>query len=371
MIPQNSPFANYLRYKHEIDTAVHRVLNSGHYVMGGECAAFEREFAEYIGVKHAVTAGSGTEALHLMLRASGVGPGDEVITVSHTAVATIAAIGMCGAVPVFVDINPDTYTINPEYIHKAVNRKTKAVVGVHLYGHPSPIGPILEIVKKYNLLFFEDCAQSHGAAYRGRKTGSWGHAAVFSFYPTKNLGALGDGGAITTNNSELNERLRAIRQYGWDRNRISRTAGYNSRLDEIQAAVLRVKLKHLDSNNKTRQDISETYGKGLAGLNLRLPTTSPEAIHVFHQYVVQCRDKASRDGLKEYLQTRNIRTAIHYPVPVHFQPAYSAKLGDKLRLPVTERITRRILSLPMFPEISGGELNTIIKAIHDFFGLGI
>ncbi|MFH1125050.1 MAG: DegT/DnrJ/EryC1/StrS family aminotransferase, partial [Pseudomonadota bacterium] len=259
MIPQNNPLANYLSHQAAIDLAIHQVSKSGSYILGEETAAFEREFAEYAGVKYAVGVGNGTEALHLALRALGVGPGDEVITVSHTAVATVAAIEMTGAEPVFADIDPNSFTIAPKEVEKAITGRTKVILPVHLYGHPADLRPLLECAKQHDLYLLEDCAQAHGAVYHGRKVGSWGDAGAFSFYPTKNLGCLGDGGAVTTSSPELHERLLALRQYGWDRKRISLEPGFNSRLDELQAAILRVKLKYLNENNQKRMGVARAY----------------------------------------------------------------------------------------------------------------
>jgi dTDP-4-amino-4,6-dideoxygalactose transaminase len=252
MIPQTSPLANYLSNQPALDEAIHRVLGAGRYILGDETAAFEREFADYIGVRYAVGVGSGTDALHLALRGLGIGPGDEVITVSHTAVATVAAVEMCGAATVLVDIDPKSYTLDASLLERARSDRSRAVVPVHLYGQPCALEEIIRFARRHGIFVVEDCAQSHGALCEGRRTGSWGDVAAFSFYPTKNLGGLGDGGAITTQDPALYEALRALRQYGWDDKRLSRRPGWNSRLDEIQAAVLRVKLARLEENNQRR-----------------------------------------------------------------------------------------------------------------------
>ncbi|MGD2126362.1 MAG: DegT/DnrJ/EryC1/StrS family aminotransferase [Desulfobacteraceae bacterium] len=367
MIPQNNPLANYLTYQPAIDEAINRVLKSGRYILGQETAVFEEEFADYIGVKHAVSTGTATEALHLTLRAFGIGAGDEVITVSHTAVATVAAIEMCGATPVLVDIEPDTYTINPALVDKAITKSTKVIVPVHLYGQPSHLEPLIAYAKKNNLFVIEDCAQAHGATYHGNKVGSQSDAGVFSFYPTKNLGGLGDGGAITTNNTWLYEKLLALRQYGWNRNRTSHMPGYNSRLDELQAAILRVKLKHLDENNHKRMLVAHAYDQELGLHQLILPPTMPNSVHVYHQYVVRCAKREIRNDLMDFLLKREIQTAIHYPLPVHLQPAYVNRIQTVNWLRITENVCETIVSLPMFPELSAEDVHKVVSAIDDFF----
>ena len=367
MIPQNNPLANYLSHKQAIDTAIARVLASGHYILGEETSAFEHEFAAYIGAKYAVCMGSGTEALHIALQACGIGAGDEVITVSHTAVATVAAIEMCGAVPVLVDIDTDSYTIDPDHVEKALTDRTKAIIPVHLYGQPSDLEPLMECAGQYNLYLIEDCAQAHGAVYNENKVGSWGDAGVFSFYPTKNLGCLGDGGAVTTNSSEIHDKILALRQYGWDQERISLIKGYNSRLDELQAAVLRAKLKWLDENNRKRIRIARTYNQLFDSLNLTLPSPISRTTHVYHQYVIRCTKKAIRDDLMEFMLKRQIQSAIHYPVPVHLQPAYINIAGSRNSLPVTENCSETIISLPMFPDLTDGDIDNIVTTIRTFF----
>jgi dTDP-4-amino-4,6-dideoxygalactose transaminase len=368
MIPQTSPLANYLSNRPSLDEAIHRVLRAGRYILGDETAAFEREFADYIGVPYAVGVGNGTEALHLALRVLGIGPGDEVITVSHTAVATVAAVEMCGATPVLADIHADSYTLDPALLEKARSGRTKAIVPVHLYGQPCALGEILGFARKHGLFVVEDCAQSHGALYRGRRTGSFGHAAAFSFYPTKNLGCLGDGGAVTTSDPSLYEKLKALRQYGWDENRISQRAGWNSRLDELQAAVLRVKLAHLEKNNQERIRIAKSYHERLREIaGLALPFTAPETTHVYHQYVVRCAETPVRNRLMAHLSAQGIQTAVHYPVPVHLQPAYAHRLSGSRSLPLTEDVCRKILSLPLFPELTEEQVAQVAKTIETFF----
>jgi len=372
MIPQTSPLANYLSNRTALDEAIHRVLSAGRYILGKETAAFEKQFAHYIGVPYAVGVGNGTEALHLALRALGIGPGDEVITVSHTAVATIAAVEMCGATPVLVDIHPESYTMDVSLLEKARSDRSKAIVPVHLYGQPCDLEAVTRFAKTYGLFVIEDCAQCHGAVYRGQNTGSWGHAAAFSFYPTKNLGALGDGGAIVTRDPSLYEKVRALRQYGWDENRISQRAGWNSRLDELQAAVLRVKLTHLETANQRRIQIARAYHELLSRIpELTLPSPTPGTTHVYHQYVIRCADPSVRDRLMAHLSEVGIQTAVHYPVPVHLQPAYANRLPGSHSLPVTEAQCPRILSLPLFPELTDEEVGRVAKTIESFFSRSV
>ena len=271
-----NPIENYLARRTEIDASIARVLQSGTYILGPETQRFEEEFARYLDVTHAIGVGSGTEALHLALKACNIGPGDEVITVSHTAAATVAAIELCGADPVLVDIDPDTYTLNPTEIKNAVTRKTKAIIPVHLYGQPADLEPLLAIARENQLKVIEDCAQAQGAVYHSRKAGSWGDLAAFSFYPTKNLGALGDGGMVVSRDRQLAQMVRRLREYGWEKKFFSLIPGWNSRLDEIQAAVLRVKLKYLDEDNRKRRELAAAYSQGLATWPVELPRERSE-----------------------------------------------------------------------------------------------
>jgi len=369
-IPQANPKANYLAHKEAIDGAIARVLDSGWYILGKEVDAFERDFAGYLGAKHATAVASGTDALRLALRACGVEPGDFVLTVSHTAVATAAAIGLCGAAPVFVDISPDTYTMDPGCLEEAIRGfsggRLKAVVPVHLYGQPVEMDAILEVAARRGLRVVEDCAQSHGARYRRKRTGTLGHVAAFSFYPTKNLGALGDGGIVVTDDPELSERVRLLREYGWKERYISAVEGMNSRLDELQAAVLRVKLPHLDAENESRRRIASVYRSLLSETGLILPETKPDATHVYHQYVIRT---SRRDDLKTHLEGKGIGTRIHYPVPVHLQPAYSGLRPGGSFLPKTEEIAGEILSLPMFPELREEQARAVAGGIREWLGL--
>lgn len=371
MILQSNPKANFLAHEAEIRSAIARVLESGWYILGEEVAAFEKEFAAFLGARHAVGVGNGTDALALALRACGVGPRDAVITVSHTAVATVAAIELTGASPVLVDVEPETFTMDvnclEETICESVSKKLrlKAIVPVHLYGHPADMAAIMEIARCHGLRVIEDCAQAHGAAIDGTICGTWGDAAAFSFYPTKNLGALGDGGAVVTNDPALAEKVSLLREYGW-KNRISHCAGLNSRLDEIQAAILRVKLKYLSGENARRREIAKLYHDLLSAGKFQLPKSRPGIDHVFHQYVIRAQQ---RDDLKSFLEKRGIGTAIHYPVPVYLQPAYQSRIFiPKLGLPQTEKIAREILSLPMHPQLTYEEIRQVAEAMRSFSG---
>jgi len=340
-----------------------RTVESGRYILGDEVTAFESEFADYLGVSRTIGVSSGTAALYLALRACEVGSGDTVVTVSHTAVATVAAIEMCGAQPLLVDIEPDSYTISVDQLKEALAKpeRIKAIIPVHLYGHAAPMTDIMKIAADYDIRVVEDCAQAHGAKWAGRMVGTFGDLAAFSFYPTKNLGALGDGGAVATNNEELAERVRALREYGWQQRFISKMPGVNSRLDELQAAVLRVKLRHLDKDNQRRASIAEMYGQSLNGRDvISAPQTLPEATHVFHQYVIRTQ---ARDSLQVFLRERGIATAIHYPMPIHRQPAYIGRIPVWGSLPETDKAVQQILSLPMFPELEAHQLEAVMQNI--------
>jgi dTDP-4-amino-4,6-dideoxygalactose transaminase len=357
MILCGNPRAQYLARKEEIDASVLRALDRGWYILGEEVEKFESEFAAYIGVAHAAGVGSGTEALHLALLGCGVGPNDEVITVSHTAVATVAAIELTGASPVLVDIERDYYTLDPAKLEARITSRTRAIIPVHLYGAPADLDPIISIARSRGLRVIEDCSQAHGAMYHGRRVGSLGDLATFSFYPTKNLGALGDGGMIVTNDDDLAARVRLLREYGWRERYVSDISGLNSRLDEIQAAVLRVKLKYLDTDNSLRHETARRYDQGLAETDLRLPKQRPNTTHVFHQYVVRSH---SRDDLQTCMKAEGVSALIHYPVPVHLQPAYRGRLKGSAHLPETECAAREVLSLPVYPELTSGEVQHVI-----------
>ena len=371
-IPQANPGASYLAQKDEIDAAIKRVLESGWYILGREVKIFENEYAPYIGVNNAIGVASGTDALEIALRACDIGAGDLVFTVSHTAVATVAAIERSGAVPVLVDIDPTTYTMDPDCLEKTIkyykknntSYSPKAIIPVHLYGHPADMRAIMDIAKRNQLLVIEDCAQAHGAKLDGKNVGTWGHLGIFSFYPTKNLGAFGDGGIVVCNDRGLADKVRALREYGWKERYVSAFPGINSRLDELQAAILRAKLKKLDSDNARRREIARIYKENLESTNLILPFEDANAVHVYHLYVVQS-DK--REALQKYLRDHGVGTGIHYPVPIHLQPAYKERtLTSRNGLENTEDACKRILSLPMYPQMSNEQVEKVCTCIKEW-----
>jgi dTDP-4-amino-4,6-dideoxygalactose transaminase len=361
-IPAANPQAQYLSHKTEIDVAIAAALDGNRYILGPQTQAFEQELAAYLGVRYASGVGSGTEALHIALRACGLGPGDEIITVSHTAVATVSAIELAGATPVLIDIDPVTYTIDPDQIERAITPRTTAIIPVHLYGAAANLNPIVDLARRHNLKVIEDCAQAHGARYADWVLGGIGDVSCFSFYPTKNLGAIGDGGLVATNDPVIAENLHLLRQYGWRERYISEIAGWNTRLDELQAAILRVKLRHLDADNEKRRTLAGIYAEQLAGV-VTLPIEPVNTRHVYHLYVIR---HPQRDALRQFLRERGIGTAIHYPVPIHLQPAYRGRLGEVGSLPETERAAREIVSLPMYPELSADDVRTVARAIREF-----
>ncbi len=353
----------YEDLKAEIDAAVSRVLAGGCFVLGENVEAFEEEFGRWLGGVEVATVNSGTDALYLALKALDVGPGDEVITVSHTAVNTALAISKVGARPVFLDVDDDTYCMDTEGLERARSDRTRAVMPVHLYGHPADMDPIMAFAGEHGLAVIEDCAQAHGAAYKGRAAGTIGTVGCFSFYPTKNLGACGDGGAVVTADSGLAAKIRSLANCGQGQQRyLNVYKGDVSRLDEIQAAILRIKLKRLDEYSDRRRRAAAVYHRGLAGSGLTLPVEREWGRHVYHLFVIRT---ARRDELQSYLSTRGVRTLIHYPVPVHKQPAYADETGGMV-LPVTERIVKEILSLPVFPEIDQAQLSQVIDSILGF-----
>lgn len=368
-IPQADPRAGYFAQQNTLDAAISRVLQGGRYVLGPETLSFEREFAAYIGADYGIGVASGTEALVLALKALQLGPEDYVATVSHTAVATVAAIELAGLKPLLIDIDPATYTLDlAEFARALANppKKSKgriaAVIPVHLYGLAADLDAIFDLARRHDVRVIEDCAQSHGALFSNRRLGSFGDIAAFSFYPTKNLGALGDGGAVVTSDAGLATRLKELREYGWRERYVSHIAGMNSRLDELQAAILRPKLRLLDTDNARRQAIAGGYDDGLKGLGLGLPARRPGATHVFHQYVVR---SGNRDALQAGLSARGVGTNIHYPVPVHLQPAYQGRVAlGPSGLPHSERAAREVLSLPMFPQLSDNQVARVIAALR-------
>lgn len=353
-----------LRQRNEFHVALDKVLDSGWLILGQECKSFEAEFASYCGAKECVGVGNGMEALHLVLRAWNIGPGDEVIVPSNTYIATWLAVTFTGAIPVPVEPDTKTYNIDPQLIEKVITSRTKAIIAVHLYGQAADMSAINDIASKHGIKVLEDAAQAHGAEYKGRRVGTISDAAGFSFYPGKNLGALGDGGAIVTNDSVLANQLRALRNYGSNVKYHNEMLGFNSRLDELQAAFLRMKLPLLDSDNQQRSEIAKIYQNGLAGIdNLTLPEILDCNLSAWHLYVVL---HPKRDELARYLADQGIATMIHYPIPPHLQPAYfdlGFKKGD---FPISEKIHERILSLPMGPSMSIEEAKEIVVAIKSF-----
>ncbi len=365
-IRQADPKAEYLAHKAEIDAAVARALGSGRYILGDEVTAFEAEWAGYVGIAHAIGVGNGTDALELALRALGVGGGDVVVTTSNTAVATVAAIELTGASALLVDVDERTLTLSPERLEEALasERRARAVIPVHLYGCPADMVAIAAIAAQHSLHVIEDCAQAHGARLEGRQVGTWGDIAAFSFYPTKNLGALGDGGAVVTNDAELAQRLRDLRMYGWRERYISESAGMNSRLDDLQAAILRVKLRHLNAANARRQQIAELYHQALGDLPVVLPPRSTDVQHVYHQFVIRI---AEREALRAHLQANQIDAAVLYPLPIHQQPAYRDRIAVAGELSVTERAAGELLCLPIHPTLDNADIDRVASSIRDFF----
>ncbi len=359
VIPVTDPGAQYQVFSQQIEVAIRRVLDSGYYILGPEVEAFENEFAEYIGTQFAIGVANGTDALSLALRALDIGPGDEVITVSHTAVATVAAIEQAGATPVLIDVEPGFLTLDPALLEQSLTDRTRAVVPVHLYGQAADITRIQDFCHTHGLALVEDVSQAHGARYDGGRLGSFGDISIFSCYPTKNLGALGDAGIVVTNDRALADRVRRLRQYGWVDRNFSIEPGVNSRLDEVQAAILRVKLPYLDANNERRREIATSYSDAFRGLRIEVPQVRDKNEHVFHLYVAQVDD---RDAFRDRLFTAGVQTAIHYPLPIHRQPAYLERLRIATSMSVTDRAAGRILSLPVFPELSTESSDFVARA---------
>jgi dTDP-3-amino-3,4,6-trideoxy-alpha-D-glucose transaminase len=352
----------YESIRAELDAAAARVLASGWYILGSELRAFEAAFAAFCGVGHAVGVGNGTEALYLALAALGVGPGDEVITVANAAIYEPLTILQAGARPVFVDVDEQAHTMEPELLEAAITPRTKAIMPVHLYGRMADMDAIMAVARRHELPVVEDCAQAHGAALGGRVAGSIGVCGCFSFYPSKNLGALGDGGMVVTDDAALAAKLRRLRVYGWEKRYYTvDPGGINSRLDEIQAALLHVKLRHLPRWNDRRRQIARRYNELLAGTDLILPDLPADQRHIFHLYVVQAQE---RDRLQAALLERGVETAVHYPLPAHLQPVpvYQG-LAAPGSLPVTEQLAGRVLSLPIYPELTDAEVDAVAAAV--------
>jgi dTDP-4-amino-4,6-dideoxygalactose transaminase len=362
LIPWASPQAQFRAHEPAIRAAIDRVLAGNAYILGPEVTGFEQAFAQYLGASHAVGVASGTDALILTLRGMGIGAGDEVITVAHTAVATVSAVLASSAQPVLVDVEPDFYTIDPSRIAAAITPRTKAIIAVHLYGQAADLDAIVPIAKKHNLKLIEDCAQATGAMHRGRRVGSIGDAGCFSFYPTKNLGGVGDGGAVATSNAELAANIRRLAQYGWDEHRKTRGIGVNSRLDPLQAAILAAKLPYLDVDNVRRTAIAARYSEQLGNLSLTVPAVRPDTHHVFHLYVIATDN---RDALMAALGKVGVGSALHYYPAVDKQDGYAQRVTIPADgLPTTERLTERIISLPMYPELSDADADAVIAAVR-------
>jgi dTDP-4-amino-4,6-dideoxygalactose transaminase len=352
--------AQYQSIKPEIDAAIARVLESGQFVLGPEVAAFEQEFAAYCGAAECIALNSGTSALHLALLAAGVGPGDEVITVPFTFVASVAAVTYTGARPVLVDIDPRSFTMDPATIEAAITPRTKAILPVHLYGQSADMAPIMEIAKRHGLVVIEDAAQAHGAKYKGRPLGSIGDIGCFSFYPGKNLGAYGEGGAVTTSNPEYAHTIRMLRDWGQDRKYHHVLRGFNYRMEGFQGAILRVKLRHLDRWTEARREVVRQYDELLSDSGVETPTEMPWGRHVYHVYTLRTDD---RDGLQAFLQAEGIQTSIHYPVPAHLQPAYADLGYGRGAFLRSERAAEQVLSLPLYHELSSQAVAEVAGAV--------
>jgi dTDP-4-amino-4,6-dideoxygalactose transaminase len=363
-IPAEDLTRQYQQIKHEIWAAMDTVLPSGKYTLGPTLRAFEAEFAKYCGVSHCLGISNGTEALHLALAALDIGPGDEVITVANTYVATAFAVSYVGATPVFVDIDPVTYNIDPAKIEAKITEKTRAILAVHLYGQPADMDPIQEIAERHGLHLLEDAAQSQGALYKGRKTGALGEIGCFSFYPSKNLGAYGDAGGVTTDDPELHEKLQVLRYMGQHVKHTHEIVGFQQRLDPLQAAILRVKLRHLETWNGKRRQWAALYNELLADLPVVLPVEKDYAKHVYYMYTIRCQE---RDELKAWLENRGIGSQIIYGTPVPLQQAYQHLGYTEADIPIAAQYAKEYLCLPIFPELREEEVRLVSRAIHEFY----
>jgi dTDP-4-amino-4,6-dideoxygalactose transaminase len=353
--------AQYAAIKPEIDAALQGVIEKSAFIMGEPVKRFEAAFAEYCRAKYCIGASSGTTALHLALVVWGIGPGDEVITAPNSFIATAEAISHCGAKPVFADIDPETYTLNPAAVAKAVTPRTKAVIPVHLYGHPAAMDPINEIARAHNLKVLEDAAQAHGAEYKGQRSGTLGEAAAFSFFPGKNLGAYGDGGALVTNDEAIASRARLLANHGREAKYEHKLVGFNYRLDALQAAVLEVKLKHLEAWTERRRQLAAYYDQLLTKAGIAPPKQASWARHVYHLYVVGVKN---RDKVMEKMQTEGVSCGVHYPLPLHLQPAYADLGYHKGAFPATEAAAAEVLSLPIYPEMTEDMVKTVVDLLR-------
>ena len=348
----------YLSLQDEIDSAVLQALGETRFILGPNVQAFDAECAEYLGVRHAISCGSGTDALQLALHAAGIQPGDEIITSAFTFIATAEAIRYLGAVPVFVDIQPHSFNLDPAAVAAAITPRTRAILPVHLFGQPADMDELLALAADNDLLLIEDCAQSFGSRYRGRMTGSIGASGAFSFFPSKNLGCYGDGGMVTSNDDDIAAQIRMLRNHGSSRQYHHDVIGYNSRLDELQAVILRIKLKHIDAYNCERLRVARQYNERLADSALQTPLIPDDRDHVFHQYTLLCDD---RDALRERVLAAEIACAVYYPIPLHRQKAFADTAQPSL--PVTEATAQRCLSLPIFPEMTGEQVDQVCEAV--------
>ena len=356
--------AQYSSIQRQVDAAMQSVLERSSFILGNEVTEFEQAFASYVGTRGAVGVASGTAALHLALRACGIGPGDEVVTTAHTFIATAEAISHSGAKPVFVDIDPDTYNLDPNLVEKAITKRTRALVPVHLYGQPANMSPLIDIARREKLWLIEDAAQAHGAEYHGKRCGSIGHLACFSFYPSKNLGAYGDAGAVTGDDEELLARVRSLRDHARRTKYEHAELGFGERLDGLQAAVLAVKLAHLEDWTEARRRNAKLYNELLAGSAVVAPIEMHGTRHVYHLYVIRTPD---RNDLLSHLKSRGIGAGIHYPLPLHRQPAYLNGGYAGAVLPRTEQAADQVLSLPMYPELTNEQIHYVVENVKDFF----
>lgn len=361
----------YKDIKEEVLSEISQALDGMQLFLGKNVQALESDFSGYCGTEFAIGVSSGTDALHIAIRACGISPGDEVITVSHTFIATVEAIILAGAKPVLVDIDPETYNMDASQLEKAITGKTKAIIPVFMYGHPADMDPVIEIARTHNLKVIEDACQAHGAEYKGRRSGSIGDVGCFSFYFTKNLGAYGEGGIITTSDPAIAQRCRMLRDHGQSEKYRHALIGINGRLDELQAAILKVKMPHLADWIKKRRILAQAYNEGLPDSVIK-PREMPWGKHVYHLYVVRVPE---REQLREWLENKGISTGMHYPIPVHLQEAWRNSVGDELSLPITEKITKEILSLPIYPELTIEEVDITCKFVQEFvdtrLGIGI
>lgn len=370
------PYAAFNERDTDLIHAFEAVMNSGSYILGEAVNSFEKDYASFTGSSSCVGVANGTDAIEISLRALEIGANQAVFTVSHTAVATVAAIERAGAVPVLVDVDPQLYTMDLdslvaaiEFVQSDTKLQPAAVIPVHLYGNACDMDGLAAIAQKYKLKVIEDCAQAHGTTYNGKHVGNFADAGAFSFYPTKNLGAFGDAGAVVTNDQLLAEKVKSLRQYGWEERYISKIPGINSRLDPIQAAMLGVQLQYLHEDIASRRAIAHTYGRELASTEIDLPVAAEHCEHSYHLYVIRCKE---RDALAGFLQSKNIGTGIHYPVPVHLQPAYAGRISTSPNgLPNTESLCAEILSLPMYPQLTDTEVERVCAAVKDFFTAGV